>query len=246
MKSTIEVGMNRTGIATSPVDAKELAEAAEATTPSAPGNELAIDEVRKVYEEESGNVGSVPPPLSLKGIAGTFAKAIKGEHIAVLVDKLGERLAFERTGVRLYDALIQKRRASMNGDATAPLDQLELFRDEEAAHFAMLKEAMESLGGDPTAETPCADVSAVMSSGIPKVLTDPRTTFTQCLEAILVAELADNDGWKVLIELAEGMGNTALAERFRAALQEEDRHLEHVRRWLSSRVLGEAGVSAAP
>jgi hypothetical protein len=33
---------------------------------------------------------------------------LKGESPQILLDKLGERLAFERTGARLYDAFITK------------------------------------------------------------------------------------------------------------------------------------------
>lgn len=31
---------------------------------------------------------------------------VKGDSPTILLDKLGERLAFKRTGTRLYDALI--------------------------------------------------------------------------------------------------------------------------------------------
>jgi hypothetical protein len=36
------------------------------------------------------------------------AKAMKGEKPTLLLDKLGERLAFERSGTRLYEALVSK------------------------------------------------------------------------------------------------------------------------------------------
>lgn len=171
-------------------------------------------------------------------------KALKGARTAVLVDKLGERLAFERTGVRLYDALLQKRRAEGDGTTDPPLPLLERFRAREAEHFALLAEAIASMGGDPKAETPCADVSAVMSSGLPKVMTDPRTTLTQCLEAILVAELADNDGWTVLIDIVAGVGLPDFEKRFRQALADEEAHLAYVRQWLTARVRSEAGLAA--
>jgi bacterioferritin (cytochrome b1) len=100
----------------------------------------------------------------------------------------------------------------------------------------LVKEALEALGGDPTAETPCADLKGVESSGILKVVTDPRTTLTQCLEAMLTAELADNDGWKILIAMAEAMGQEDLASRFTEALASEDHHLQSMRTWLGERL----------
>ena len=68
--------------------------------------------------------------------------------------------------------------------------------------------------------------------GIQKVLTDSRTTFGECLEAILIAELVDNDAWRMLVKLSEEAGLSNAAEKFRAALREEEDHLSTVRLWL--------------
>jgi hypothetical protein len=113
---------------------------------------------------------------------------------------------------------------------------LRRFRDEELAHVHLVKEAIEKVGGDPTAVTPCADLAGVQAMGLFQAVTDPRTTLTQCLEAILTAELADNDGWKVLIAIAEAMGQEDLARRFTEALASEDVHLQSIRSWLAERL----------
>lgn len=47
---------------------------------------------------------------------------------------------------------------------------------------------------------------------------------------------ADNDGWKVLVALAEAARQDELAARFTSALVEEDRHLASVRTWLAERL----------
>jgi tRNA isopentenyl-2-thiomethyl-A-37 hydroxylase MiaE len=158
------------------------------------------------------------------------------------VEKLAERLAFERTGTRLYEAIIGK--AESLAEKSAPrIDELEKIHDEELRHFHMVKDYIEKLGGDPTAETPSADVVGVASSGLLKVITDPRTTIPQSLQALLVAELADNDGWSALIKLAEGFNQDEMAADFRQALQAEERHLTQVRSWLSSHIEAEAGTA---
>jgi len=69
-----------------------------------------------------------------------------------------------------------------------------------------------------------------------QVLTDPRTTLDQCLNAILVAELADNDGWMLLASLADAMGHEEMAETFREALADEAMHLANVRQWVAASV----------
>ena len=103
---------------------------------------------------------------------------------------------------------------------------------------------MKSLGGDPTAVTPSADIAAVASMGIPQVIADPRTTLKQSLEAILVAELVDNDCWNLLAALAEKLGHDALADEFREALVEEQDHLMRVRGWVTESTLTDGGAKS--
>jgi rubrerythrin len=160
----------------------------------------------------------------------------------VFIDKLGERLGFERTGVRLYEAALLK--FSLHGpwDGGPSREQLEKILRDELAHFALVREVIEKLGADPTALTPSADLASVASKGIPEVLVDPRTNLVQCLEALMVAELTDNAGWELLIELAQGLGQDRLVEQFQQALDVEAEHLSLVRRWLIAGVTGEAGV----
>jgi hypothetical protein len=100
------------------------------------------------------------------------------------------------------------------------------------------------LGADPTAVTPSADLAGVASTGVMQILTDPRTDFGQSLEAILIAELVDNDCWKTLAELARKAGGEQLAQSFDDAIAEEEVHLERVRAWIAARLTG-AGVEGA-
>jgi rubrerythrin len=233
MRNVTDLGTNKTGIAMAPKLSDEMIQGAQQSVPSSAGNGQALAQVRKEYAMEAPPVGTVPPPGSLKGMATTAIEAIKGHKPTLFIDKLGERLAFERTGTRLYDALLAKFDSHGSWEGGPLRQELAHFGNEEAQHFEVLRQALESLGADPTTVTPAADIAAVESMGLGQVLTDPRTNLAQGLHAILVAELADHDGWEMLINLAEGIGQTDLASRFRKALQEEDEHLSHVRRWLS-------------
>jgi hypothetical protein len=163
-------------------------------------------------------------------------KALKGEKASVFLDKLGERLAFERTGTRLYEAVLAKMPAAKLDKGSLTINEMRRFRDEELAHMHLVKSAIEGMGGDPTAQTPCADLTGVHGMGLVQAVTDPRTTLTQCLETLLIAELADNDGWKILISMAEALGQDDLARRFTTALAEEDQHLAAVRSWIAERL----------
>ena len=181
----------------------------------------------------------MPPPARVKGVASTLLDALKGNKPQVLIDKLGERLAYERTGVRLYEALLMKLGTATGGpmiDAAA----VARIRDDEHAHFQMVGKYLVEIGADPTAMTPCADISGVAASGHLQVLTDPRTTVSQALNSILAVELADNASWELLVELARESGHDEMAQAFTVALETEQRHLATVRQWFRQSVLEEA------
>ena len=86
-----------------------------------------------------------------------------GAHPVVFLDKLGARLAFERMGTRLWEALLSKfdSYGSFTGGPTR--DELERIATEEFEHFRLLNEAMIGLGADPTVVTPSANLQANLS-----------------------------------------------------------------------------------
>jgi hypothetical protein len=238
---------NRTGAALSPELTAELLEGARQTQPSAQGDAQELAAVRVQYAKEAEPIGSIPAPATVKGAVKSLAKTLTGKKALVLADKLGERMAFERSGVRLYDALVSKHEAYGSWAGGPSQQDLLEIRAEEHAHFTLLKQSIESLGADPTAVTPSADLHAVASKGLCAVLSDPRTTLRDCLEAILVAELVDNDCWENLVDLSRALGHEDLAVAFTEALTEEREHLRRVRLWLATSLSGEAtGKLAEP
>jgi len=234
MENQPDMGFNRTGAATSPKLSAEMLEGIGEFPPNAPGDERLIASVREGYAKGSDKVGSVPPPLTVGGMASAAIQGIRGTRPVQFIDKLGERLGFERMGVRLYAALISKFQAFGGFDGGPSLAELESVMLDEQRHFRLLVDAVTETGGDPTVVTPSADVAATLSRGVLDVLVDPRTTFVQSLEAILVAELVDNDAWDALIALAQKRDNAGLTARFQAARADEARHLERVRGWLAA------------
>lgn len=242
MPKSSKMGMNRTGIDMAPEMAGEMIEGAQKMgMPKANG--AALTKVRQSIIAEVGRVGSVPIPATFKGVLQTAKGKATGKSPEVFIDKLGERLAFERSGVRLYDLFIAKCEAGAIRGLFS-LNDVKHIQEEEAQHFKLVSEVMESIGADPTAQTPAADAIGVASMGLVQVLSDPRTSLAQGLDALLTAELVDNVAWDMLIQLAEGHGMTDTAEQFRRALAEEDEHLEKVKQWSQAAILKESGVAA--
>jgi len=228
----VSVGLNRTGIGTSPIDSQAMLEGAD-LGPISPGGPEDAEAMRREYAETDETVGTVPPPTSVQGAVVTVTETIKGHSPSVFLDKLGERLAFERTGTRLYEAVRLKLEVSETWEGGPTLEDVQRIHDEELAHFHLLQAAIEAQGGDPTAVTPAADVIAVASMGLLQAISDPRTTLPQCLDALLTAELTDNDGWQMLIELGRTLGKDELVVELERAKAAEEVHLSEVRRWLS-------------
>jgi hypothetical protein len=227
-------GKNLTGIAAAPQRTQEMLAGMDEFPPSSQGSAQDVAQVRIAYAQQAEPLGSVPLPASFTDKMQTAVKAVMGEKPMLLMDKLGERLAFERTGTRLYEALVSKYDA-FGGFAGGPSrGDLEHVLQEEYRHFTLLQAAIEQLGGDPTAVTPSANLQATVGHGIKMVIVDPRTTLLQSLEAILVAELADNACWEALVELAHEAGEEALARQFQEARVTEQEHLEKVQSWLAA------------
>jgi rubrerythrin len=233
MKAAKLPSLNRTGIALAPRLASEMIAGTKKFPPSSKGDERGVSRMRVRYAQEAEPVGSVPPPVGVRAALKSVVKAVAGRRPTTMLDKLGERLAFERSGVRLYEALLSKHQAYGSFDGGPTLGDLKHIREDELRHFEMLRAAIQALGGDPTAVTPSANVQSTASKGIEAVLVDPRTDLLQCLEQILVAELADNECWEGLVELARLAGDERLAKKMSEALEEEQEHLRNVRKWVA-------------
>lgn len=233
------LGRNRTGGQMSPLMTAAMLESLkEFDWKEVPVTADSSDKIRQDYVKDAHAIGSIPMPMTLKGLAKAGYEKIKGEKPEVLIDKLGERLAFERMGVRLYKALIRKCEMDPMRHESVDLYRLQEICDEELEHMLLVKKAMEDVGADPTATTPGADSMAVASMGFVQVLNDPRTSVSQCLEAILIAELADKDGWNLLIDLTREMGDQNLLAQFQRAMAEEETHVVDVRNLLKELTMG--------
>ncbi|RAP35669.1 hypothetical protein B1207_11275 [Legionella quinlivanii] len=214
-------GHNFTGVLLEPQNLKSMLKAETQFPPDVPGDSRMLSKQRSQMAAEANPVGSIPE---------AEGKSSNPSGFQLLIDKLGERLAYERSGVRIYDAALAKAKG-LNQDELCK--EFQHLRAEEAQHMAMLEEAITRLGADPTAMTPCADVSGVLGMGIIQVLTDPRTSIPQTVEALMTVELSDNAAWETLIELSAQNGYPQLAEEFMTALKQEQEHLLIIKKLLA-------------
>ena len=253
-------GLNRTGLTAAIRRQQAMQEAVHTFSPPTKIDTRAAESERFAYLMDSPALGSVSPPASWGRRVRSGVARVLGRRPQLLVDKLAERIAFERCAVRLYDALIVKHKAAAAAAAGPvlptiaaalrcmsepielpvglrdehPPQTLARIRAEEVSHLQLLWRAMQQIGGDPVAQTPCADVAGTTSAGLIQVVTDPRTTLAQSVQALLIAELTDNAGWELLIELSDRSGESQLCEPFEEALAQESLHLLIIRAWLTA------------
>jgi len=245
MEDPTKLGQNRTGLQMSPLhgemlrktvrDASVLADPEATAQPEA----MLMAEVRREYVNEADALGSVPPPGTMTGIVKSGGAMISGKRLQIFIDKVAERMAYERGGTRLYDAALVKVVALAQGTPVT-VERIKQIRNQEAEHVEMLRQALVSLGADPTAQTPCADLVGVQSMGLMQAITDPRTSLAQTLSSLLAAELIDVASWELLSRLATSLGNDELAERFDAALELENEHLTTISGWYEGLINADA------
>lgn len=238
------VGMNKTGVQMSPFATKAMLSDDNILTRGHAGDESAAARLRQSYIEEDDGLGAIPAPGTVKGMMSMGMHMLKGDMPQILLDKMAERLAMERTATRLYDALLTKLEVVGEGRTTINLQQVASIRGDEARHALMLAESIASIGGDPTSMTPSADLAGVEAMGLVQVLNDPGTSLSQSLHAILTAELSDGVGWETLIALADEQGHTDMVDSFSTALQQERKHLAMIQTWYEEAVgLGDGAVA---
>jgi bacterioferritin (cytochrome b1) len=245
MEDPTQLGRNRTGMQMSPLHSELLLQGAEDTEPLSdpaaalqPESTLAA-ELRREYVNDAEALGSMPPPATLKGAMKSGAGALANRRMQVLIDKVGERLAFERGGTRLYEAALVKVIALAEG-TPVNVERVKQIRAQEIEHAELLREALVQMGADPTAQTPCADVVGVQAMGLIQSVSDPRTSLAQTLGSLLAAELIDVASWELLSRLARSMNQEELAVRFDHALSQESEHLETISRWYEALLMSES------
>ncbi len=153
------------------------------------------------------------------------------KNVGKVIDLLSERLAFERSGVKLYDTLISRLRLSGDPLFKGLLKKVEQFRDEEKEHEEWLEEQIRALGGDAEAPTEHTVLVLTESEGIERVVRRDENIPHE-LHALLTAELADNAGWDLLVQIADEFGDSAAKKQFKKRLHEEEKHLLFVRKAL--------------
>jgi hypothetical protein len=146
-----------------------------------------------------------------------------------VLDVLSGRLTFERTCVKLHDAVIEKIGRLGDRRFLALVPTLRRHRDEEKEHEEWLEGCVRELGGTAHETTDMGRLEAEESQGIQSVIIDGHTRVLDLLHALLAAELSDNAGWDLLVKLSGDLGDRETRVDFAKRLAEETKHLAFIR-----------------
>ena len=165
---------------------------------------------------------------------------LAGTNVSRVIDLLNERLTFERSGVKLYDKILERMRT--DPQAARMVEQMQEHRDEEKEHEEWLEKQIRALGGDARSPSEKSILVRAESQGIEHVI-ERDAQLPHDFHALLIAELADNAGWDLLVQLADEVGDRDAKKEFKKRLHEEEEHLLFVRhaveQFAKDEVLGE-------
>lgn len=160
-------------------------------------------------------------------------KKLAQQHPDKLLDLLSERLAFERTAVQLYDSVLSKLRIRRDKCVLAMVETLTKQRNEEQDHEVWLEAQVRALGGDAHTETDLSGLVERESRGILDVIAQDDE-LPHLFHALLTAELVDENGWKLLLELANEADDAVARREFELRAAAERKHVIYVRSVVSA------------
>ncbi len=151
------------------------------------------------------------------------------KNVGRVIDLLNERLAFERTGVRLYDRMLLRMRLTEDREIGRMIDRMQRYRDEEREHEEWLEGQIRDLHGDDHMPTEKSVLVLAETQGIERVVQrDPWLQHD--FHALLTAELADTAGWDLLVRVAGEFGDREARREFKERHREEQEHVLFVRK----------------
>jgi bacterioferritin (cytochrome b1) len=181
---------------------------------------------------------------------GDNMRKLADRHRDKVIDLLNERLVFERSGVKLYDKILSEMKQANDPLLHRMHPEMKKHRDQEKEHEEWLEDQIRNLGGDAHAQTEHSKLIVAESSGIEGVVLRGEgngNALPHLFHALLTAELVDNAGWELLLELADRADDDDARRELRKRLHEEEDHLYLIRRTVSKyarkEVLGEGAVT---
>jgi hypothetical protein len=193
---------------------------------------------------ELGSTSAEPRLNTLIDPLCSDAPALNRARSGSLLRQLHERLACARSSTRLYEEVstILDLAPAVHPFGVSR-DIVARFRNEEAAHFELLCECIDSLGADPLPSMASVRSRANRDAAKQQETDCPGTRLARLLERLLCMQRADQAAWERLVATARGYGNDELVRRFGEAWFEATAHVRQLLVWLHWRARAERRVA---
>ena len=148
-------------------------------------------------------------------------------------DLLFQALETELGGVEVYQAAIN---CAIHDDLK---DEWEKYLDQTKNHVTVMRDLLESLGLDPSQETPGRQVVRHIGKSLVAAIqmaarSAPREAAQiVAAECVVLAETKDHANWELIGKLGDAMGaqGQALRDAYEQIEDQEDEHLYHTKGW---------------
>jgi ferritin-like metal-binding protein YciE len=155
-----------------------------------------------------------------------------------VIDLLCERLAFERSTVKLYDRILEALRGAADASTRDLHATMQKHRQEEDDIAGWLEGRIRELGGDAGVQTDLARLATREAQGIEEVAANDAADVTHLLHALLAVEGVDNAGWELLVDLANAAGDDRAKRELERRHRQETQHLAFVRHAIERLAIG--------
>lgn len=157
--------------------------------------------------------------MTLDGGQSRVKQELPTDPKGLLIRKLGEKLAFERAFLRLYEAYLKKRwgaARSLGNPLAEGLQEFDRIVTHKRRQVERLREMIWDRGGDPNALVPSEELSAIAQLGIVTVFTSADSSLKSLAHAVRVVELAGRSSGLYLARIAAAANDNDLFEELQS------------------------------
>ncbi len=154
-----------------------------------------------------------------------LAEGFPSDARVLFVSKLGEKLAYDRAFLRLYEAYLDKRWGKDQSKPHVPDAGQTEFREIVATKRRQLDRLVNTIvaaGGSSESLVPSRELAAIAQLGIVSVFTDPGCSLRCLVQAIRVVELAGRNAGLYLMRVAYASRETLFAKELQAMQDESE------------------------
>ena len=153
---------------------------------------------------------------------------------AQLHELLYQGLETELGGVKVYETALK---CAVNEDLRKEWTE---YHEETTTHVQVMTNLIETLGLDPSTQTPGRKVVAHLGASLVQAMEmalaagDPVAAELVACECVVLAETKDHSNWELIGHLAKngkGEETKALQQAYDAVEEDEDHHLYHTKGW---------------